>query len=165
MRPHPRWPLNIQQTLMSYGAATVDGPPSLDGATVMQFFDTYEIVFSRGPYLAGVHEADSLEAARQVWPGNWPLKRIWKKIRPDAKIIGLCRSMTSVPDQSIDVNFWDDAPGRDCRWRQPVLWALGFMTASRPRPFPRPVKRCRSRTFPSPTCKRSICIARGTDRD
>jgi hypothetical protein len=51
------------QTLMSYGAATVDGPPSLDGATVMQFFDTYEIVFSRGPYLAGVHEAADRQAA------------------------------------------------------------------------------------------------------
>jgi hypothetical protein len=38
-----------QQTLLSYGAARVDGPPTVAGASVMQFFDTYEIVFSRGP--------------------------------------------------------------------------------------------------------------------
>jgi Family of unknown function (DUF6599) len=45
------------RTLMSYGATAVEGSGSIDGAAVMQFFDTYEIVFSRGPYLAGVHEA------------------------------------------------------------------------------------------------------------
>jgi hypothetical protein len=52
-----------RQTLLSYGAAPVDAPPPADGAAVIQFFDTYEIVFSRGRYLAGVHEAGSLEAA------------------------------------------------------------------------------------------------------
>lgn len=51
------------QTLLSYGATVVDGPVSSDSTTVLQFFDTYEIVFSRGDYLAGIHEADSLEAA------------------------------------------------------------------------------------------------------
>jgi hypothetical protein len=32
----------------------------------MQFFDAYEIVFSQGKYLAGVHEAGSLEAASRL---------------------------------------------------------------------------------------------------
>jgi hypothetical protein len=36
----------------------------------MQFFDTYEIVFSRGRYLAGVHEAGSLEAAGNAGPAT-----------------------------------------------------------------------------------------------
>jgi hypothetical protein len=55
-----------QQTLLTYGAARVDGPSTVAGASVMQFFDTYEIVFSRGRYLVGVHEADSLEAAGKL---------------------------------------------------------------------------------------------------
>jgi hypothetical protein len=52
-----------RQTLLSYGAAPVGAPLPVDGAAVIQFFDTYEIVFSRGRYLAGIHEAGSLEAA------------------------------------------------------------------------------------------------------
>lgn len=55
--------VEYQQTLLSYGAARVNDPLIIAGVSVMQFFDTYEIVFSRGRYLAGVHEADSLEAA------------------------------------------------------------------------------------------------------
>ncbi len=55
--------VEYQQTLLAYGAARVNDPLMIAGASVMQFFDTYEIVFSRGRYLAGVHEADSLEAA------------------------------------------------------------------------------------------------------
>ncbi|MBC2710431.1 MAG: hypothetical protein HGJ94_05365 [Desulfosarcina sp.] len=56
--------VEYQQTLLSYGATVVDSSVSVDSATVMHFFDTYEIVFSRGRYLAGVHEAGSLEAAK-----------------------------------------------------------------------------------------------------
>jgi len=52
-----------REALASYGATTVDAPPPVEGAAVNQFFDTYEIVFSTGKYLAGVHEAGSLEAA------------------------------------------------------------------------------------------------------
>ena len=54
---------DYRQTLVSYGATPVDAPPPVGGATIMQFFDTYEIIFSRGRYLAGVHEAGSLAAA------------------------------------------------------------------------------------------------------
>ena len=52
--------------LLTYGAQTVDGPPPVEGAAVLQFFDTYEIVFCRGRYLAGVHEAIDLDAAKQL---------------------------------------------------------------------------------------------------
>jgi len=54
---------SYRQTLGSYGATAVDSAMPASGAIALQFFDTYEIVFARGPYLAGVHEADSLEAA------------------------------------------------------------------------------------------------------
>jgi hypothetical protein len=52
-----------RQTLLSYGAVRIKEPLTIADASVLQFFDTFEIVFSRGPYLVGVHEADSLEAA------------------------------------------------------------------------------------------------------
>jgi hypothetical protein len=58
--------LEYRQTLLSYGALVVDGPPPVAGAGVLKFFDTYEIVFSQGRYLAGVHEAGSLEAAAEL---------------------------------------------------------------------------------------------------
>ena len=54
---------SYRKTLLSYGAAVIDANIPVDSAFAVQLFDTYEIVFSRGPYLAGVHEADNLEAA------------------------------------------------------------------------------------------------------
>ena len=58
--------IEYRQTLVSYGASTIDAPLPVEGAVVIQFFDAYEIVFSRGRYLAGVHEAGSLEAASML---------------------------------------------------------------------------------------------------
>jgi hypothetical protein len=52
-----------RQTLVSYGATIVNTQPSAAGATALQFFDTYEIIFNRGRYLAGVHEAADLKRA------------------------------------------------------------------------------------------------------
>lgn len=57
---------NYRQKLVSYGAVIVDTPSSVAGATALKFFDTYEIVFSRGRYLAGVHEADDLKTAESL---------------------------------------------------------------------------------------------------
>jgi hypothetical protein len=58
--------LEYRQTLVSYGAIIVDATPPVEGASVLQFFDTYEIVFSQGRYLAGVHEAGNLDAAGKL---------------------------------------------------------------------------------------------------
>ena len=55
--------VEYQQTLLSYGATAIDGPLLVENAVAMQFFDAYEIIFSRGKYLAGVHEAGNLETA------------------------------------------------------------------------------------------------------
>ena len=55
--------VEYQQTLLSYGATAIDTPLLVEDAVAMQFFDAYEIIFSRGKYLAGVHEAGNLETA------------------------------------------------------------------------------------------------------
>jgi len=55
--------VEYRQTLISYGASDIVALLPVEGAAVIQFFDAYEIIFSRGRYLAGVHEAGSLEAA------------------------------------------------------------------------------------------------------
>ncbi len=52
-----------KQTLLSYGGTAVDAAIAAEGMVAVQLFDTYEIIFTRGPYLAGIHEAGSLEAA------------------------------------------------------------------------------------------------------
>jgi hypothetical protein len=54
---------DYQSALLSYGAKAVDMDTDLENAAVIQFFDTYEIIFSRGNFFAGVHEAKELEAA------------------------------------------------------------------------------------------------------
>jgi hypothetical protein len=57
---------NYRKALLSYGAASVDGFLPVDGAASLKVFDTYEIVFNRGRYLAGVHEAGDLKAAGRL---------------------------------------------------------------------------------------------------
>lgn len=54
---------NYSQTLRTYGATAVDTKASITNASVLQFFDTYEIIFSHGSYVAGVHEAVDLNHA------------------------------------------------------------------------------------------------------
>jgi hypothetical protein len=55
-----------RRTLLSYGANDVDTPILVKDAAVLMFFDTYEIVFSRGKYLAGIHEAGDVKAAETL---------------------------------------------------------------------------------------------------
>ncbi len=57
---------DYRQTLLSFGAVVVDASVPFDHAAVVQIFDTYEIVFHHGRYLAGVHEADDLERATRL---------------------------------------------------------------------------------------------------
>ena len=56
----------FSQTLVTYGATAVDKTPSVANASVLKFFDTYEIIFSHGSYVAGVHEAVDLTHAEIV---------------------------------------------------------------------------------------------------
>lgn len=57
---------SFSQTLVTYGATAVDTTPSVANASVLEFFDTYEIIFSHGSYVAGVHEAVDLTHAETV---------------------------------------------------------------------------------------------------
>lgn len=53
-------------TLVSYGAVRLEEAIPIDGAIGLQFFDTYEIIFTRGPFMAGIHEAARLEAGLRL---------------------------------------------------------------------------------------------------
>ena len=57
---------SFSQTLVTYGATAVDKTPSVANAKILKFFDTYEIIFSHGSYVAGVHEAVDLTHAETV---------------------------------------------------------------------------------------------------
>jgi hypothetical protein len=48
------------------GGAPVDPAEAPEGATVVELFGTYEVVFARGALLAGVHEAPSRQAAVEL---------------------------------------------------------------------------------------------------
>ena len=55
--------VDYRQTLLAFGAAAVESPWNVNDMVILQFFDTYEIIFNQGHYLAGIHEAGSLKAA------------------------------------------------------------------------------------------------------
>ena len=57
---------DYRQALLSFGATVVDSDTGIADAAVIKIFDTYEIIFSRGIYFAGVHEANALEKAVQL---------------------------------------------------------------------------------------------------
>jgi chemotaxis regulatin CheY-phosphate phosphatase CheZ len=48
---------NYRDFLVSFGAQKVDLNIELPEVYVLKIFDSLEAVFTRGPYLAGVHEA------------------------------------------------------------------------------------------------------------
>ncbi len=43
--------------LLTYGGRALDPEPSLPEAQVIEIMDTFDIVFTVGPFVAGVHEA------------------------------------------------------------------------------------------------------------
>jgi hypothetical protein len=52
--------------LMAFGGATVASDLAIPGAKMIHILDTYEVVFSHGPYLAGVREAPEKQAAQKL---------------------------------------------------------------------------------------------------
>lgn len=52
--------------LLANGGAEEKAPEGMNGARMVNLFGTYEIVFSRGPVVAGVHQAEDKAAAEQV---------------------------------------------------------------------------------------------------
>ena len=50
--------------LVSFGGNSIDANLPVTGALLVEILDTYEIIFSCGPYIAGVREAANLEEAK-----------------------------------------------------------------------------------------------------
>jgi hypothetical protein len=54
------------QFLIDNGGSIVDHPSEISTAKIVHLFDTYEVVFTNGPMLAGVHEAENEDAAMEL---------------------------------------------------------------------------------------------------
>ncbi len=52
--------------LIENGAIELGEAPGIPDSRVYQVFDTFEIVMHKGPFLAGIHEAEDREAARDL---------------------------------------------------------------------------------------------------
>ena len=52
--------------LISFGGEPVESETGIKTAKIINILDTYEIVFSHGPYLAGVREAADQQTAREL---------------------------------------------------------------------------------------------------
>lgn len=50
--------------ILAFGGKAIETPPSIKGSQAMEVLDTFEIIFSRGHYLAGVREAPDLGSAK-----------------------------------------------------------------------------------------------------
>jgi hypothetical protein len=55
-----------RDTFRSFGAQVQPAPAELPGGSVITILDTTKIVFSRGPFVAGVHESPQRDAAMKV---------------------------------------------------------------------------------------------------
>ena len=52
--------------LIAFGGKTAESDPGIKTAEMIHILDTYEIVFSHGPYLAGVREAVDQQPAKEL---------------------------------------------------------------------------------------------------
>ena len=52
-----------QKFLETFGGQPLDADLPIKGAKVVEILETYEVIFSRGPFVAGVREADNKEQA------------------------------------------------------------------------------------------------------
>jgi Family of unknown function (DUF6599) len=54
------------QFLLTYGGQKIEEPLPIKDARMIKILDTYEIVFSHGPYLAGIREAATVHQAKTL---------------------------------------------------------------------------------------------------
>jgi len=52
--------------LVTNGGTVKPQPTDIPGASVVQVFDTFEVFFTKGRYLLGVHDASQLEPAQHL---------------------------------------------------------------------------------------------------
>jgi hypothetical protein len=55
-----------QEFLIAFGGRHIEIDLSIDGAKMVDILDTYEVIFSQGPYLAGVREAQDRNHAQEL---------------------------------------------------------------------------------------------------
>ena len=61
-----------QAFLMENGGTSVPLGTDLTSASLIEILDTFELIFRHGQYVAGIHEAETQEAAEEL---AWRLKR------------------------------------------------------------------------------------------
>jgi hypothetical protein len=54
--------------LIENGGSDIDPGVGIPGAKLVQIFDSFELIFTRGKVLAGVHDATSIDMTRQLGP-------------------------------------------------------------------------------------------------
>jgi hypothetical protein len=52
--------------LISLGGKPVKSETNPDNAEIIEIMDTFEVIFTKGPYLAGIHSADDLNGAKKI---------------------------------------------------------------------------------------------------
>ncbi|UCE53284.1 MAG: hypothetical protein JSV31_29195 [Desulfobacterales bacterium] len=57
---------DYQEFLIAFGGRHIEIDLSIDGAKMVDILDTYEVIFSQGPYLAGVREAQDRNHAKEL---------------------------------------------------------------------------------------------------
>ncbi len=57
---------SYREFLTAFGGKSVDFDPGIETAGMIYILDTYEVVFSHGPYLAGVREAADKSSAQEL---------------------------------------------------------------------------------------------------
>ena len=57
---------SYREFLTAFGGKSVDFDPGIETAKMIYILDTYEVVFSHGPYLAGVREAADKSSAQEL---------------------------------------------------------------------------------------------------
>ena len=57
---------SYREFLTAFGGQSVDFDPGIETARMIYILDTYEVVFSHGPYLAGVREAADKSSAQEL---------------------------------------------------------------------------------------------------
>ncbi len=58
--------LKYYEFLKEYGAEDLQPDIQIKGARLVRILDTYELIFTKGPYLAGIHEATDRKQAERL---------------------------------------------------------------------------------------------------
>lgn len=57
---------NYSDFLISLGGKQIKSEPKPDNIEIIEIMDAYELIFSNGPFLAGIHSAEDLNGAKKI---------------------------------------------------------------------------------------------------